>query len=403
MVAYKSKGNPPLSREVWSSIIKLATVRVLQAPMSACYFVERRSFSSGYTGGRYHLMDFCGERKKKPLARRVTVRDVAAAAGVSTSTASRVLANKPSVNAQLAQRVLEASEKLGYRASLMARALRTGESGNVAIVVPNLIDPHFVAIVRGIESALAESDRILIVCDSKNSVAVEAQRIRALTEPASEGKLIVVPVTSYKSAPIIIEAAKQVPVVLLDRWSETNQVDYVGTDNEEGMRQITEHLSQQGCENLVYVGETPLNNVAYERNKAFRELCGIPLGRDAVPGRILLGELSSAWGKDAARSLVTSGAMPDGIVCGSDIIAVGVLEGLREAGVRVPDDATIVSFDDTVLCEATFPQLSSVRQPIEELAAEALRVLDTRAGGSAKTATRITFLPNLVVRQSSKR
>lgn len=339
------------------------------------------------------------------MARKVTVRDVAAAAGVSTATASRALTNSPSVNAEMARRVLKASSDLGYSANVFARALRTQRTDTMGMVVPSISNDYFTAAVEAVEKELADSGRSLILCDARESVETEAQRIELLVQRMVDG-LIVVPVTADDSVPAIEQAVRHVPVVLLDRWAAAAGADYVGGDNADGLRQCVAHLREQGCRSIVYVGAHPRTSTADERRQAFRGLMEPePEPRAAhapgVHGSALLGDFSFEWGVEAARQLLSGDELPQGIVCGADVIAVGVLGTLREAGVVVPDQVKVVGYDDSFLGRVTMPRLTSVRQPIDAMAAEAVRLLDDRAGRTDAPVRKSVFGPSLVVRESS--
>lgn len=335
--------------------------------------------------------------KKRGMGRKVTVRDVAAAAGVSVSTASRVLSQNPSVNPEMARKVLKASTELGYTANVFARALRTRRTDSVGMVVPSISNSYFVAVVEAVEQVLAEQGRSLILCDARDSVETEAQRIEVLVQRMVDG-LIVVPVTAYESVPAIEAAGDHVPVVLFDRWADCARTDFVGADNQDGVRQSIEHLRRLGAESIVYVGAEPLTSTAYERLKAFREL--VTGGRE-VPGSTLLGTFTADWGERAARGLLGRDRLPDAIVCGADIIAVALLSTLRDAGVTIPDDVRVASFDGSMLSQLSVPRLTSVRQPIDAMAAEAVRLLDARHDDVDRPASKSIFIPTLLTGAST--
>src|SRR5690606_39272810 len=128
--------------------------------------------------------------KKRGMGRKVTVRDVAAAAGVSVSTASRVLSQNPSVNPEMARKVIKASAELGYTANVFARALRTRRTDSVGMVVPSISNTYFVAVVEAVEQVLAEQGRSLILCDARDSVETEAQRIEVLVQRMVDGLIV---------------------------------------------------------------------------------------------------------------------------------------------------------------------------------------------------------------------
>jgi LacI family transcriptional regulator len=333
------------------------------------------------------------------MRQRVTVRDVAAAAGVSPATASRVLANRPTVSPELARRVVDASARLGYSANAVARALRTQRTGTIGVVVPAISNPYFIGVVEALESELARSDRSLMLCDAGGSVGTEAKRVDLLARHMVDG-LVVVPVSATGSRPALVSAAQHLPVVQFDRFVDGTDSDHVGSDEAEGMRQVLVHLREQGCERFAYVGAEPTVSTAAERLGAFRSLTARSRRHRAAE---CLGEFSTAWGVAAGRQLLAAGPLPDAVVCGADVVAVGLLSVLRDAGVDVPGAVAVAGFDDTVLDAVTTPRLSSVRQPLDAMAQETVRLLDGRAAGYDGPPRRTVLAPELVVRESTLR
>jgi LacI family transcriptional regulator len=332
------------------------------------------------------------------MSRRATVRDVAAAAGVSQATASRVLSGNPSVDPALARRVTEASRQLGYTANVMARALRTQQTGTIGVVVPAISNPYFIGAVEALEGVLAESQRSLILCDARDSPVTEAERIGLLLSRMVDG-LIVIPVSGTESAAALRAAAAEGPVLQFDRYVESTGTDFVGTDNSEGLRQMMTHIRKRGCQTVAYVGARPTISSAAERLDGFRALAG---PRSARPEHWeLLGEFSTDWGLEAGQRMLAGGPLPDAIVCGADLIAVGVLAVLRDAHVDVPRDVKVISYDDSMMGRITSPTLTSIRQPVEAMAREAVRLLDDRSQPDQRPPRKCNFAPKLIVREST--
>lgn len=327
----------------------------------------------------------------------VTVRDVAAAAGVSPATASRALSGHTSVDPQLARRVQRASAELGYRTNVLARALRTRRTDTIGMVVPSISNPYFVATVEAVEQVLADSGRALLLCDAREDVCVEASRIDLLIDRMVDG-LIVVPVEAEGSAAALERASQQLPVVQLDRFVDSVATDFVGSDNAAGVRACVAHLRERGARRIAFVGARPTTSTAVERLRAFRDHVG---PEDCPDSWLLLGEFTADWGREAAKRLLAGGALPDAIVCGADVIAVALVTTFRAAGARVPEQVTVVSYDDSTLGELTVPPLTSVRQPVDAMAREAVRLLDHRRDHLDAAVRKSVFPPALVVRGST--
>jgi len=331
------------------------------------------------------------------MGKKATVRDVAAAAGVSPATASRAMSGDPSVNPEMVRRVLKASAELGYSANVFARALRTQRTDTIGMVVPSISNPYFVVAVEAVEKALADSDRSLILCDSHDSVETESARIDLLVHRMVDG-LVVIPVSAEESVPALRAAALDVAVVQFDRIAEAAGTDFVGGDNTDGVRQCIDHLRERGCTTFAYIGARPTTSTAAERLRAFQDLAA----QIHTPDHwLLLGEFTTSWGQAAAQRMLDAAVLPDAIVCGADVIAVSLLTALRGSGVDVPGVVKVVSYDDSNLGMLTVPRLTSVRQPVESMAREAVRLLDHRGRHREAPNRKSVFTPELVVREST--
>lgn len=325
---------------------------------------------------------------------RATVSDVAAAAGVSRATASRVLAGRPNVDPAMAARVHGAADRLGYRTNFLARALRTNRTGIVGLVVPSIANPYFAAAVVALESVLARDGRSLLLCDSRDSVETEARQIDILLHYQVDG-LVVIPTDETGSAPAVRHAAAARPVVQIDRAVDSAPVDAVTGDDRAGVTLAVAHLLGLGRTSLAYVGAAPKSSAARLRLDGFRSAAG-------EAGRWFhLGDFSDAWGREAAGRLLAAEELPDGIVCAADVIAAPMLATLRDAGVDVPGRTTVVSYDDLPMARLTTPMLTSVHQPLEEMAEAVVELLDRRMTDPSAAPQQRALTPTLVVRGST--
>lgn len=328
---------------------------------------------------------------------RVTIRDVAHAADVSVSTASRALSGARPVGAGVADRVRDAAASLGYRHNQVASALRTQRTGTIGMVVPQISNPFFPAMVEAVERCLQRSGRQLFLCDAQQDPAIEAERIQALTGRQVDG-LLVVPVSATASADTLRQAAADTPVVQLDRYVEGVQLDWVGVDDAAGMRQLVEHLVDAGAKEAVLVGATGDTSTGRSRRDGFADAAA----RHGLATRPeLLGQFTPDWGTRATECLLTAGPLPDAIVCGNDAIALGALRALRAAGHRVPGSVLLTGFDDAGFAVLADPPLTTVHQPHQDLADECVRLLDRQRTNAATAPTRVTLSPTLAIRAST--
>ncbi|MDJ1138022.1 LacI family DNA-binding transcriptional regulator [Streptomyces iconiensis] len=336
-----------------------------------------------------------------------TLRDVARACGCSVATVSRVLAGTRPVGAETTRRVRRAAEELGYRPNQVARALRSRSTGTVGLVLPQITNPFYPTLVRELTHALHADARAVLLADCDDDPAIEASRIESLLARQVDA-LLVVPVDAERSAEAVAAAAARVPLVLLDRSCGPGVADSVAVDNTAGMALVLDHLAAAGRRRFCFIGAAGTTSSAAERRAAYEATATAhdPLAAE----RIELGDFSVEWGREAVGRLwagpegTTAGDRPDAVVCGNDLIAVGALQQLRQLGIGIPRQAAVTGFDDIPMASVAEPAVTTVRQPVSELAAEAARLLDRRlTGADPATAPQRTLrlAPELVVRAST--
>jgi LacI family transcriptional regulator len=330
----------------------------------------------------------------------VSLRDVAAAAGVSTSTASRVLSGGRGASPRAVAAVLAAARQLDYRPNLIARGLRARSSGMAGIVVPGIGNPFFAELVEALEASLREAGLDVILADSRGDVSDEARRLEMLTDRQAAG-LIMIPAGHHSSAAAMRRARRSVPIVQIDRQVDRFPADYVGVDNTLGIRLALEHLAAQGCRSVAFVSDKTASSTGRSRLDAFH--LTVPRVAGLVAGPVLLGSFSMEFGRKAARELMSADRLPDAVVCGSDIIALGVVRELHQRSrTLVPDTVKVTGFDGILYSELCEPPLTTVRQPVETIAAEAVRLLQLRMDGNSAPVRRSEVAPALIVRRSSQ-
>ncbi|MET9401230.1 LacI family DNA-binding transcriptional regulator [Kitasatospora sp. NPDC002965] len=319
--------------------------------------------------------------------------DVAAAAGVSRATASRVLAGTPrNVDADLVRRVEEAARRLGYRTNHSARALRTGTTGTVGVVVPSLANPYFVQLADALAQQVRAAGGQLVVSDAANDTAIEAEQIETLLGGRVDG-LLVVPVSAGASGPAVRAAAERAPVVLFDRWATGSGTVAVTLDNAAAMRLLLDHLESLGRRRIALVAADQASSSGAERLAAFTEA----RGTDATT--VLLPSFTTDAGRTAGRRIAEQRDRIDAVVCGADVLAVGLVSTLQRSAVSVPGQIAVTGFDDTELLELLDPPITSIRHPLTAMAERALTLLQAPAGEREESVER--FAPQLVVRAST--
>lgn len=323
----------------------------------------------------------------------VTIRDVAARAGVSIATVSRVMRGNIPVTPATRDRVLEAVEELGFRPSALGRSLAEGRHAANGIVFPDLSGPYYAEIVLGYEETAGELGRSVLILSTHGRDAAP-DMVRNLS-----GRVDGLVVLGRTVSDDVVEEISQrgIPVVLIARPA-TVEVDSVKAENVDSARAITEHLIGHGCRSYVFLGDAESSPDTSERWSGF---CSA-LERHGLtsPAAPMSAGFREPEGRQAAAVLLENG-LPDAIMCANDELALGLLAGLRDAGVRVPDDVVVTGWDDVMA--ARYAGLTTIRQPMRELGIHAARMLDQRIRGDDASARHEVLPTDLIVRDTCGR
>lgn len=330
----------------------------------------------------------------------VRIADVAKAAGVSPATVSRVLGGSThKVNEATQAKVRKVAADLGYRVNSIARALRLSTTGAVGMVVPSIANPFFTELVEQVEHQLTSLEINLFLSDSRNDPEIEARKVKSLSNGAVDG-VLVVPVHQTASEAAVAAAARAIPVVQLDRQITGLRIPWVGVEDRSGIRDIVTHLAQQGARSLGILTSTAASLSAAVRTSEVRAQAA-QLGLALDDKHVLDTAFTIDAGIEAVDRLLEHGPLPDALVCIDDILAIGVLGGLRRRGIRVPEDVLLTGFDGIRYSWIMSPTLTTVRQPLERIAAEGVRLLaDPEA---ARTGIQVALPGDLVIRESTTR
>ncbi len=282
----------------------------------------------------------------------VTIRDVAKAAGVSASTVSRALALPDMVDPVTRDRVMRVADHLGYHPNRAARGLSTGRTGNLGLILPDLANPFFPSVVKGIQHAAHESDYQVFVADTNEDASTELDVVRALAKQV-DGIILCSP----RMRPAELrEAASYVPVVLVNR--KERSIPAVAIDNAGGMNQIVAHLSGLGHRSIGYAAGP---RSSWSNRERLRALHAAATRHDV--DLVELGNFAPTFdgGTDAADGAVISGV--SAVIGYNDLVALGLLSGLRDRGVDVPGAVSVVGIDNIPMSAMVHPALTTLDIP----------------------------------------
>jgi len=328
-----------------------------------------------------------------------TSRDVARRAGVSQATVSRALAGHASVADALRARVLAAANELGYRPNAAARAMRTSRSGNVGVVTARLANPLYPELLQALSRELSGAGLRMVVWDTDDTdggAAVDAARAGGV-----DG--VIFTTATSGSTQLYQALMERVPVALVNRTVAGWPCDQVESDNRGGGAAVATYFAAAGRQRIGLITGPCDASTIRDREAGFREGL-LAAGLDLERGRCVRVEsFSYRSGFDAARRLLELAAPPDAIFCANDVLALGARDAARMLGVAVPETLWLVGYDDLEMASWTAFDLTTVRQPLAEMAAQGVRLLLRRIGGT-KAPHEHLVLPNpLVVRGSTAR
>ncbi|WP_454196005.1 LacI family DNA-binding transcriptional regulator [Nocardia sp. Marseille-Q1738] len=327
---------------------------------------------------------------------RPTMEDVAARAGVSRALVSLVMRNSPKVSEHRRRAVLDAAKDLGYQPHIMARSLASRTSNIVGVMVSDLRNAFFADVVEGMDAAAQESGLELILNTGRRSAARERTALESLLSFRPGGIILLSPILP---AAAIREAAQQAPLVLVSRTSTVPDIDTVNDDGEIGAGLAVDHLVSLGHRRLVHLDGGGAFTSA-PRRKGYRAA----MQRHGLEPMVVPSEHTDSAGMAAVRKLLnlfSRDNFPTALICGNDFNAVGAMSALEEAGLSVPEDVSVVGYDNTSLAALRHVALTTIDQPRIQMGRLAVEALTERLRDGRTAPVRRRLQPSLVVRATT--
>jgi DNA-binding LacI/PurR family transcriptional regulator len=306
--------------------------------------------------------------------RRPTMKDVARHARVSVSTVSYVLNDSGPVAPERRARVLDAIRVLEYAPNESARSLKRRSASTIGLVVPDLANQFFALVAEGVEKAASARDVLVVLCAPEATDTPEPHHAKLLRSQRLVG--VVYLSSAGTTASALLELARSGPVVLVDEHHPGFDLPAVVADSRTGAREVAQHVLGHGHERLAIIGGPTALWTGQQRLAGYREaIAAAGLDPDAVP--VFVGDYRQPSGRElAARALSgPEDTWPTALLCANDLMAVGALEHARSIGLRVPEDLSIVGFDDLPFVSLLTPRLTTVRQPARDMGERAFTVL----------------------------
>lgn len=333
---------------------------------------------------------------------KLTIKDIARIAEVSTATVSMILNNKDgNISAVTREKVLRIVKENNYIPNTMARSLVTRKTKTIGLVIPDIANPFFPELARGAEDKASEAGYSIIYCNTDDDLEKEEKYINMLAEKMVDG--IVFTHSAKRTSGLSPIDKGNIPVILIDRDLESSNVKgKVLVDNLEGAYKAVKHLIDNGYKKIAFITGALTSTTAKDRlagyKKALKE-SGLKYDDSFVKA----GQYKSEWGLIAANQLLEEGLDFDAIFCGNDLIAISVIKLLTSKGYNIPEDIGIVGFDDIYMASVVEPGLTTIKQPNYEMGYKAVELLIEALEKSEEAAAPKTIIlgTELIVRNST--
>jgi LacI family transcriptional regulator len=338
------------------------------------------------------------ERHRTQNSEHVDIHTVARLANVSIATVSRTINHIPTVNPKMAKRVWEVIRELDYFPNTQARSLVSGRSRLLGLIVSEITNPFFPELIQGFEDVAVEHGYEILIGSTNYDPERMKRCIRRMVERKAEGVAVM---TFGIEEPLLDQLAdRKVPLVFVDVGPERPGISLLRVDYHHGIRQGVQHLAALGHRDIAFVTGPLRLHSAHSRLAAFHRAvqeCGIVVDK----GRIIEGDHTMEGGMAAAEKLLTGAKLPTAVMCSNDVTAIGVLHEAYRAGLRVPDDLSVIGFDNIHLTQMTIPPLTTIQMSCFELAKAAVLALKAHVEGTPAPKREYPIETRLVVREST--
>lgn len=326
---------------------------------------------------------------------KVTIYTIAAELGLAPSTVSRALKGSDRVRPETRQRIRDAAEALGYEADHVARSLTTGSTRTLGVLVSGLTNPFMPEFVAALSEACDRLGYSLLLGDTREAAGREERVFGMLSAHRVDGIVVCSP--RVREEHLMTWHDRGIPMVLVNRMLSSDAIPAVTVDNAAGTRLLTNHLLASGCRQLLFLGGPRESQACLQRAEGVRQAVQ-QSGLDASVEYLFASD--NAWSaRQMVQSYLGGGHTVDGIIAFDDLMAAGALQGLHQRGYSVPQDVAVVGFDDVALASLVTPALTTVAQPLRDMAQMVLDLMmEAFAGGTPRT---VRVQPTLVVRQTA--
>lgn len=328
----------------------------------------------------------------------LTINEIARVAGVSRSTVSRVLTGHPNVKPKTRAKVEEVMQELNYKPSPLAQGLATGTLNMVGLLIGDIRNPFYAEIARGVEDAANEKGYMVVFCNTDYDLKKELFYLRGAGQFGFSGLITMSVMDAEELTPVLSNL--NCPIVLLNRYLHAFETDVVVVDNFQGGYAAGKYLAELGHTRIAHVSGPMLSTASQERMSGFKTALhdsGIKLNdRD-----VFSGDLRMESGQKYAERWLNQTSRPTAIFAANDLMALGVMDALERSQVKVPEDVSVMGYDDLPFVSVKPISLTTVRQPHYQMGVAAMSLLIDRIRGVETCFQRVTYRPELIIRDTT--
>lgn len=329
-----------------------------------------------------------------------TMKDIAERVGVSVNTVSRAINDKPDISGQTKKEILQVAEELNYSPNRFARGLRSEKTFTIGVILSDILNPFYSSMLKGVEEAAKERGYRVIVMDTGEDYDNEQFAVETMLAEQVDG-LLISPVQKRKQAVIEIQKS-DLPFVLLGRYFDSIETNYITTDDVKGAYSATQHLIKGGHKRIALINGPSYISSSKERFKGYKQAMendNLLISDDLI----LHGMMDENDGYEALKKLVARDIEPTAVLCYSDFVALGVLQAADEIGLEVPENLAIIGYDDTFFSNYTKVPLTTVKIREKELGKRGFQILTKliENSGTQNTLEQVRLETGLVVRDSA--
>ncbi|MBC3845007.1 LacI family DNA-binding transcriptional regulator [Winogradskyella echinorum] len=336
------------------------------------------------------------------MKKKTTIYDIAEKLNLTAATVSRALNNNPKISEKTRELVQATAIEMNYEQNTLARALKSGKSFNVGVIVPRMDSNFFASVIRGIEEELYPKGYHVIVCQTHDQEELETGNIMSLLNAQVDGILMSISNSKTKNKIFNSLSQKRVPLIFFDRKKDISGVSSVTIDDYNGSYLATKHLIEQGCKRIAHLSNDRSLEIFKNRYLGYKQAI-IDHGLEFDEDLVIETFSKVAEGRKVAKQLLNLASPPDAIFSSSDFTALGAIQEIKEQGFKIPEDISVVGFSNEPFTRFMELSITSVDQSPIEMGRKAAKVFleEVDAKDSKKNPQQIVLQPELIVRKSS--